>query len=188
MGLLHFFLLSRLFRKIEKSQPSGKPAKPRRDFSHPANLLKGMTTAKIPYMIEGLGSRSELKSRNCYLTLRLYTCQDHGPGQKAWREWYEVNKDRPPHEWWADRLGQRGYNTYGLELDGQIQATLKAMDDSDALVRRAASRLLSHLTGTAIKFDPGGTPKLRQWQKEKWMVSYEKLKKAQDKKSRGKHS
>ena len=188
MGLLHFFLLSRLFKKIEKSQPAMKPSRPRRDFSHPGNLLKGMTTAKIPYMIEGLGSRSELKSRNCYLTLRLYTGHNLGPDPQRWRDWYEVNKDRPPHEWWADRLGERGYNTYGLELDGQIEATLRAMDDSDPLVRRAASRLLSHLTGTAIKFDPGGTPKLRKWQKEKWMVSYEKLKKAQSKKEKGKGS
>ena len=188
MGLLHFFLLSRLFKKIEKAQPETKKPKPKRDFSHPGNLLKGMTTAKIPYMIDGMASHSELKSRNCYHTLRLYTGHDLGPDPQRWRDWYEVNRDRPPHEWWADRLGERGYNTYGLELDGQIEIVLKAMDDSDALVRRAASRLLSHFTGTVVKFDPGGTPKLRQWQKEKWMASYEKLKKAQEKRDRGRNS
>jgi hypothetical protein len=148
----------------------------RKAHPHDSDLLSGMTVAKIPSKIKGLESRSQMLRDNCLRVLQIFTVQEIGPNPEAWRDWYEVNKGRPQHEWWADQLGHRGYNTYGLELGQQVEVILKAMREADAITARAAARLLGHITGTAVKFAPEGTPKMRKWHINKWLAMYEKRK------------
>lgn len=160
-------------RRIKKGEEQIRHRK-----AHPdsANLLKGMTAGKIPSKIKGLESKSQMLRNNCLKVLQLFTLQEIGPDPEAWRKWYESSKDRPQHEWWADRLGHRSYNTYGLELDRQVTVMLRAMEEADVMTARAASRLLGHVTGMPVKFAPEGTPKMRKWQVEKWKAMYEKRK------------
>jgi hypothetical protein len=168
----------RIFEKMEErsreiSQRDKQLARKRRN-PRDGDLLKGMGAAKIPSMIRNLESGSKTLRENSLLTLQLFTTQDFGDDAKAWLEWYKVNKSRPQHEWWSDKLGHRGYNVYGLVEEEQIPIVLKAMEDSDSLVRRAAARLLGRITGTPVKFAPDGTPKIRAWQLGRWIEMYAK--------------
>lgn len=188
MGLFEL-LVGRVFKVLgietEEQDTSFRLGRKKRDYLRISDLLKNMSVAKIPGMIDWLESPSQTLRNNAYLSLSLFTGHDLGNSSKRWRDWYEVNRGRPPHEWWADRLGQRGYNTYGMELDRQIPVVFKAMEDPDPLVRRTAGRLLGHLSGIDVRFTPDGSEKLRRRQIEKWQAYYERVKRLRQKQSKG---
>lgn len=160
-------------RRIKKGE---KKIQHRKTHPHDTDLLSGMTVAKIPSKIKGLESRSQMLRDNCLRVLQVFTVQEIEADADKWREWYEVNKERPQHEWWADRLGHKGYNTYGLEEPRQVEACMAAMQEADSITARAAARFLGHITGTAVKFSAEGTPKMRKWQIDKWRTMYNKRK------------
>jgi hypothetical protein len=162
-----------------------EPERVKQEYPRTGEIARDMSIGKVPAIIDMLGSRSKLQRDNAHLTLCLYTGCDHGEDIAAWRRWYEVNKDRQPHEWWAGNLRERGYETDNLALEEQIPVLMVCMmEEENQYVRYTAERLLSHLTGTKVLYSHDGSEKLRRWQLKKWKADYDGRKKLRKKRPR----